>query len=121
MTGVVAWAPPVAWAAILLWLGSRPLGTAGPAGIDKPGHVLAYGILGLLAARAWRAAGLRPHAAVVVTLAVTVGLVDELNQMRVPARTADPFDLLADAIGVVVGFVLIQRLASHTERTAETE
>lgn len=121
MTGVVAWAPAFIWAAILLWLGSRPLGTGGPAGIDKLGHVLAYGILGLLAARAWRAAGGRPHAPVVIALAIAVGLADELNQRRVPARTADPFDLLADAIGVVVGFVLLQGLASHTERTAETE
>lgn len=102
--------PALGWALVLLWLGSRP-GVAGPdvPGLDKVAHFMIYGILGSLAGWGWRHAGNVPRALVVIALACAVGAADELNQRRVPARTADPLDFMADAAGVVLGFAAGRR------------
>jgi VanZ family protein len=42
-------------------------------------------------------------------LAVAVGLVDELRQRGVSTRSADPFDLLADTVGIVLAFAILSR------------
>ncbi|MFQ5844971.1 MAG: VanZ family protein [Planctomycetota bacterium] len=99
------WAPPAAWAALLLVLGSRP-GDALPGawipdweGVDKAGHLLLYGVLGYLAARATGAR--RPAAALAAGCgaALLVGVVDEWMQAGVSGRTGELADLVADLAG----------------------
>lgn len=103
------WLPVLAWAAFLLWLGGRDTGPARtPAGFDKVAHFGLYGVLGVLAGRAWRTVR-TPAPAFVLACAVATGAADELHQTRVPARTADPWDFCADAAGVLIGFAAVQR------------
>jgi VanZ family protein len=70
---------------------------------DKVVHFLAYAALTLML---WIATdGRRPLLVVVGVMGL--GLLDELRQAALPARSADPFDFLADALAAcAVGLVL---------------
>jgi VanZ family protein len=73
---------------------------------DKLGHFLAYVILGVLVTRgvagrlptrlSWRTA--------LLSLCVTIayGISDEIHQIYVPGRTADIYDVAADAAGGLI-------------------
>lgn len=100
------WWPPVAWAALVLLLNSIP-GSALPAGApgtDKVGHVLLYGILGVLATRAAlrEARGWRAIAPVLFAIAL-FSAVDELHQTLVPGRSPEIRDWIADVVGASAG------------------
>ena len=78
-----------------------------PAGTDKPLHGLAYLGLAIVVLRAL-VGGLprRIGMWVAVTaflITVVYAATDKVHQMFVPGRTADVFDLLADAGGAIVG------------------
>ena len=102
------WAPPAAWAALIV------LGTSWPnpqvpqvSYGDKVVHAFFYGVLGWLAARA-----LSPSAAPARFAALLAGLVafavlDEWHQGFIPGRAASVDDILADAAGLVVGLLLV--------------
>jgi len=103
------WAPVVICMAAIFW-GSAQSDPPMPAGrSDKLLHVLAYLGLGVLVFRAvagrfsapvtWRRAA--------AALAITVGYAatDELHQMAVPGRSADPLDLIADAFGAFLALI----------------
>jgi VanZ family protein len=68
---------------------------------DTIPHLFVYLVLGLLL---WRAT----RRGVGSTLAVgwAYGLLDEVHQAFVPARSAEARDLLADAVGVALGLIL---------------
>ena len=112
------WLPALAWAAALLILGGQEsAGPSLPAGLDKVAHLSLYGVLGLLSGHGWVRHGRSPAAALVLILAMAIGALDEMNQSRVPGRDADPFDFLADAIGVLLGFAARLRLGARRNRT----
>lgn len=77
--------------------------------IDKLVHAGIYAVLAittLFAATAWN---YRWSFLLAVTVALTlvgVGMFDELTQMFVDGRTADPLDLAADTLGAVMGISL---------------
>ena len=81
-----------------------------PANSDKPVHWLAYLGLAVVVVRALAGGLPRPvsHgvAAAAVAITVTYGATDEVHQMFVPGRTADVYDLMADAAGAVAGTVV---------------
>lgn len=114
--GLVALLPALAWQGLIWGLSSRPWPKAGgwllalwlalprwlsqtlPA--DKAVHAVFFGVLALL----WHGglpAG-RWRAPLAVGLAVLWGAIDELHQSQVPGRSADPWDLLADACGALI-------------------
>ena len=70
---------------------------------DKAGHALVYAGLSLFLVRAlaggWGAAVSAGAAANGALGATLYGLTDEWHQAFVPRRSADPLDLLADAVG----------------------
>ncbi len=70
-------------------------------------HLVAYAGLGALAARALAAGRLRNVTGRVVCGAIAIsalyGVTDEYHQLFVPGRAFDAIDILADAIGSVVG------------------
>ena len=74
---------------------------------DKLAHLLVYGILGWLWARAVRVS--RPEWVTLALLLSTViftgtyGLSDEWHQLHVPGRSADLWDALADVCGGSLG------------------
>jgi VanZ family protein len=82
---------------------------------DKVYHFSAFfGLAMLLCGSASCFQRLRPvHFAAIVGLAAGYGIFDELTQLLVPNRTADPLDWLADISGATLAavlFSLLQRL-----------
>ena len=104
------WAPVGAFMALLFHLSSRTDLDAVPSGWDKPAHVSAYAVLGVLALRACHG-GLRRLApgptAAAVLLTVGYGVLDELHQAGVAGRHASAWDWVADACGAVVAVGLV--------------
>lgn len=81
----------------------------GPPGGDKMAHIVVYGGLGFLLA--WACLGSGPAAArtramrlaVAVGLGIGYGISDEFHQSFVPGRDPSFGDIIADAIGVILG------------------
>ena len=66
---------------------------------DKVQHILAYAALGFLPAIHER----RRTLAVLLVLAAALGVLLEYGQLYSPGRSFDVYDMLADAIGIVIG------------------
>lgn len=81
---------------------------------DKFLHIAAYAPLGVLVLRALTGGRLAaitwPRALAAVALSVLYGLTDEIHQLYVPGRTADPLDLLADGVGAALGAAALASL-----------
>jgi VanZ family protein len=79
-------------------------------GQDKLLHALVFGLLGFLVLGGMRPAGKGFHPGSLLgafLLVVLFGIVDEYHQSFVPGRTADPLDVLADAVGAIIGVGLM--------------
>jgi VanZ family protein len=81
---------------------------------DKVAHFCAYaGLAFLLCGSVACFRRMRPgYYAAILGLIAVYGIVDELTQLLVPHRTADPLDWLADmsgAIFAILSFLLLQR------------
>jgi VanZ family protein len=109
------WLLLVGLCGLIFWQssGPLPLDTPSPPGLDKIAHAAVYALLAWLAARAFatlplkRPAGWVPWAAAV--FATLYGLSDEVHQSFVPGRSADAWDLLADAAGAAIGALYYRR------------
>jgi len=77
--------------------------------LDKYLHGLAYGILAVLSYRSFAGAGSRRAAVFTLLLGFAVGMSDEGLQALSRVRIADWRDLLADAIGTLIGTLIIAR------------
>lgn len=107
MKKVRSWLPALIWAGVIFLLSAFPdvaLPGLFPEIDDKIFHWLVYAIFGILllratAGHAWASA----HAGkwVAFMLGVLYALSDEYHQRFVPGRTADVFDLFADALGLL--------------------
>jgi len=91
------WGPAALYAANIWVLSSFPGGPKLPVNAYVA-HSLGFGALGALLWLALNRPTRSPWRAAVLAavLAGAWGIVDELHQSRVPRRTADPFDVLAD-------------------------
>ena len=104
-TGVMRWVPAIAWMTLIFAASSVP-------GSDVPGrfgywaHFIEYAVLGATLAFAVRA---RTPAllAAAVGVAAVYGLSDEIHQVFVPGRDADPLDWVVDVAGAAVGATLV--------------
>ncbi len=87
---------------------------------DKIVHAVIYGGLALLALRAFRHAGGPEGARYALTLAIVAtsvyGISDELHQLFVPNRHADPWDWLADTGGALAATLGWTRLVDPIRR-----
>lgn len=102
--------PPLVWAAIIFVESSIPgqeFPTT-PLGTDKLFHVAMFFILCWLSFRAFKYQISEPASKMSLYLALVVtilyGFFDEFHQLYVPGRSADLFDMAADAVG---GFLFI--------------
>ena len=100
--------PAIAYAALILFLSSRPGSQIPSIGIaygDKVLHVAEYFLYGLLLLYPTRDLGWRGR-----VLSLAVGLAyaafDEAFQTGVPGRAGDVFDWAADAVGLAVAVAL---------------
>jgi VanZ family protein len=107
----IGYLPALAWAALVLFIGSRPFADAPSFDlpVDKAIHFVLYGILGLLAASGWRIAGRRPALAVPLVAALLVGAADEMQQRGIATRSADWRDYAVDAFAVGLAFLVVAR------------
>jgi VanZ family protein len=102
--------PPLVWATIIFIESSIPghKFPTTPLGTDKLVHVAIFFILGWLSHRAFthQSSELVSKMSLYLTLVVTIlyGFSDEFHQLFVPGRTANMYDMAADALG---GFLFI--------------
>ncbi len=73
---------------------------------DKCLHLVTYGVLAALL----RFSGMLSNGLLIWLLLVGVGTADELHQVHIPGREANVLDLVADAVGIAIGIVLMDRL-----------
>src|SRR5262245_32426095 len=122
--GWLFWLPAMGWAGLIFVASSVP-GESLPKlpehVTDKIAHFAVYLTLGVFTTlglrRGW---GWAHRKAIAATIAATIvyGLSDEFHQSFVPHRTPDWRDLLADAIGGLVGAAIALVLLRLRERRA---
>ena len=118
---ILPYLPALGWAVALIVLGGVPNLRAPHSSLplDKVAHFLLYGTLGALAAWGWRRAGQWPSLAIVLALALGVGVLDEIHQLGVAGRTGDARDWLADAAGILI-FAALVRAGGRTRDGANS-
>jgi len=106
---VLSWSLLAAYCLLIFVQSSFPSPDMGPElpGQDKLIHLAAYAVLGVLACRAFATLPCLQGAFVLFVaafiFALVFGLSDEWHQSFVPGRMADGWDLLADAVGALLG------------------
>jgi VanZ family protein len=120
---LVAWLPALAYM-LLIWVlssMSQPFKVDFVPFRDKGAHFVEYGTLAALLAHAMRGnwPDWRFRGVFFASWSVTVvwGLLDEIHQAFVPGRVADVRDLLADAIGGLLGAVIYLAVRSPQRLT----
>ena len=109
------WLPVVLWAGVIFAFSAVPSLSSGLGTWDvvlrKLAHVAEFAVLGALLARA-----VQERAALV--LGIVYAGSDELHQHFVPGREAALLDVTIDAVGVVLGIVLVRRLTQRRRAAA---
>ena len=105
-----AWALVAIWMAVIWGLSSVP-GSALPSSRDMMSvvaHIVEYGVLGYLLARAFFVQGMRQKErwTLAVIGAVIFGIIDEIHQAFVPGREASVADIAVDAASAIGGALL---------------
>jgi VanZ family protein len=120
MRFVRTWLPVIVWSAVILWASTDSFSSSESRGwlasavgaeladalniaIRKLGHVVAYGILGILAWRADR------RLVVALSVALIVAVTDESRQSMTRLRTGSAWDVLLDVIAAWLGILLLIR------------
>lgn len=117
------WLPVVAWMGTIFFLSAQPDLPHPSSGwldwlISSTAHVLMFGVLAMLWARALGPG--RRSWPMALALTLLYALSDELHQLYVPGRHADPWDLASDALGAVSGlaaWVWLQRRISISPKS----
>lgn len=109
------------WALIILVLTLMPgedvpdLGWAELLNLDKPVHAVLFGIqtwllgVALSGATRWGKPWRRPALTAAGISLVYGGLTELLQGTMMLGRTADPFDLLADGVGITIAYLILRR------------
>ena len=108
------WGPVIAWAALIFGLSSIPALDSGLGTWDevlrKLAHVTEYAVLGFLLVRAIG----REAPALLVGIAYAAS--DEIHQHFVAGRHGSPVDVLIDAVGLLIGTVVVRRVLLQSRR-----
>ncbi len=92
---------------LLLFAGTHlpRVGISGPRFFDKVLHFSAYLVLAVLTCLCvrWRRQLTLPVYLGIVAVLAAYATIDELLQIPIPQRTGDPWDWLADVLGVLAG------------------
>lgn len=101
------------WMALIFYLSGIPNAKLpqGPDGTDKLIHMAVYGLLALFYLGAMKPASDGRHSlrqtVLAAMLATLYGATDEWHQSFVPTRSADVWDLVADAVGAVIAVTVV--------------
>lgn len=110
------YAPPLALMALIFVLSAQPGLSSGLGTVDLVGrkliHMAEFGLLFLL----WLRALGRPRPAVAAAIAIGYAITDELHQTTVQDRDGSPVDVLIDATGVAVAWLLWRARVSRRAR-----
>jgi VanZ family protein len=79
---------------------------------DKLLHAGGFGAMALLF---WTAIGFRRPWMSWLTIAL-IGALDEIHQLYIPGRSADAFDVIADALGAALVTLAMHRIARTAQR-----
>jgi VanZ family protein len=109
-----AWAPALLWAVVIFRLSAIPGDELPPMPewtFDKLVHGVVYAVLGALswwgARRTFaRERGTAWQLFIAAICAAIYGITDELHQMFTPHRSPDPFDVMADTVGGLIGAII---------------
>ena len=106
---MIAWGPTAGWATVLFLLSELGVfrTTVWLALNDKLVHISLYAVLGATLAWGKRKSGTRLPHWVLIAVGIAYGAADELHQRFTPGRIPSAADLLADAVGVVVGYGVV--------------
>jgi VanZ family protein len=106
---VLLWGPVIAYMVLIFFESSLSNAPLPPDVSDKSAHLGGYMLMGVLAVRAVHGglpARVTARGAVMAMLiTIGYGAFDEFHQSFVAGRTADVFDLLADATGGLIGLI----------------
>ena len=115
------WLPTLSYCVIIFGLSALPktVSIPSPYGFDKVLHIMEYGILGFLLARSLVNSKARVSKRVliilVVGLATSYGISDEIHQAFIPGRNASAWDVVADCLGGVMGALIYARFVRDRE------
>jgi VanZ family protein len=116
------WLPALSYCLIIFGLSALPktISVPSPYAVDKVLHIMEYGVLGFLLARSLvnSRAGVSKRALIilVVGLATSYGISDEIHQAFVPGRNASAWDVVADGLGGVMGALIYTRFVRDREK-----
>lgn len=113
---VLLWGPVLLVMGLIFFFSSLPDPGGPPGGIsDKSAHVLIYAALGASLVRALAGGRITAMTLTRILFAAALGTLygvsDEVHQHFVPPRTPDILDVAADAVGALVGAMLMTLLA----------
>jgi VanZ family protein len=118
------WGPFIFWVLLIFAFSSYPKAIIPQSKYfswDKLAHLVEFGILGYLSARALRFSGIPwlagRYARITVIFGLLYAISDELHQLYVKGRYASAYDVVADFIGVILGctiFTLISRRSAKS-------
>jgi len=115
---VVYWAPPIAWATLVLCASVTPQSDVhlpvpsmpGMPGIDKIAHLVMYGVLAVLFCRAFCQTSALYATSNAFALALFTstgyGLIIECYQYAEPFRSFEGLDLVANAVGSLTALLV---------------
>ncbi len=110
---LIRWVPAVGWMAVIFTLSAQSdVRVTEDAGLDfvlrKAAHVTVFAILAMLLT--WPLAGSDPPDGVRAVIAITIlyAVSDELHQGTVAGRTASLMDVSFDAVGAVLGGLIVR-------------
>ncbi|MET0593616.1 MAG: VanZ family protein [Polyangiaceae bacterium] len=121
--GAWFWKLAVAWALVIFGLSSIP-GASFPASkifsYDKLAHAGVYAVLGAFCFLALRTRNASKGTGVLIAMsgvaATIYGCTDEIHQLFVAGRSADPRDVMADAVGGFTGAFVASMLVAAADR-----
>ncbi|TDB37002.1 MAG: VanZ family protein [Actinobacteria bacterium] len=106
---ITSWTAVIAWAGVIFWFSSLT-GSQVPGRYGSFGHFGEYAIFGALILLAL---GAPDRLLPTVALASAYGITDEVHQLFVSGRQADPVDWLVDTLGALAGALVLSWLWRH--------
>lgn len=118
---LIAWGAVALWMLLIFVLSSQPGGPETGSGrlrfgLDKFGHLVVFGNLGVLVANALATQGVgRTRFWWTFVICALYAVTDELHQVLVPGRSPTVYDILIDVAGASAGFAL-HRIVTTSSR-----